>query len=422
MMVGVVIAIILLVFMLWLFNYLNQKQKNNDGHELDELMEHRREQLALARLHIESNERRNLEQRAKVSLVNTTLPFIDRIIHEVNRMKAAGKNSAESLEYIRELTDKINEQNDVLTHWIQLRQGELSLHIESFALQPLFDMVSRGKMSFQLKGIELDVAQTDAVVKADKVLTLFMLNTLADNARKFTEKGGRVSISAENAENYVEVSVSDTGIGMTEEQLAHLFDHKTINDTTHHSSLSSHQSHGFGLMNCRGIIEKYRKVSSIFKVCTIAAESEQGRGTRLFFRLPKGRIMAMVLLFTAYCLQLTAAGQSLTSNPQTLTPKDKAYIYSDSAYFSNINGNYRRTLEFADSCRKYLNALYLQQHPRGTLLMVREGNTSQPIPEILWFRDSLDVNYSVILDIRNESAVAALALHEWSLCAYNNKV
>ena len=422
MMVGVVIAIILLVFMLWLFNYLNQKQKNNDGHELDELMEHRREQLALARLHIESNERRNLEQRAKVSLVNTTLPFIDRIIHEVNRMKATGKNSAESLEYIRELTDKINEQNDVLTHWIQLRQGELSLHIESFALQPLFDMVSRGKMSFQLKGIELDVAQTDAVVKADKVLTLFMLNTLADNARKFTEKGGRVSISAESAENYVEVSVSDTGIGMTEEQLAHLFDHKTINDTTHHSSLSSHQSHGFGLMNCRGIIEKYRKVSSIFKVCTIAAESEQGRGTRLFFQLPKGRIMAMVLLFTAYCLQLTAAGQSLTSNPQTLTPKDKAYIYSDSAYFSNINGNYRRTLEFADSCRKYLNALYLQQHPRGTLLMVREGNTSQPIPEILWFRDSLDVNYSVILDIRNESAVAALALHEWSLYAYNNKV
>ena len=147
-------------------------------------------------------------------------------------MKAADKvaDNTESIEYIRELTDKIYEQNNVLTHWIQLRQGELSLRIESFPLQPLFEMVARGKMSFQLKGIDLDVTPTEAVVKADRVLTLFMLNTLADNARKFTEKGGRVSISAEEADSYVEVSVSDTGIGMTEEQLAHLFDHKVINE------------------------------------------------------------------------------------------------------------------------------------------------------------------------------------------------
>ena len=42
--------------------------------------------------------------------------------------------------------------------------------------------------------------------------------------------------------------------------------------------------------------------------------------------------------------------------------------------------------------------------------------------EIQWYHDSLDVNYQIILDIRNESAVAALALHEWALYAYNNKV
>ena len=43
------------------------------------------------------------------------------------------------------MTDTINEQNSVLTHWIQLRQGELSLHIETFALQDLFDMVARSR-------------------------------------------------------------------------------------------------------------------------------------------------------------------------------------------------------------------------------------------------------------------------------------
>ncbi|MCR5242028.1 MAG: DUF5112 domain-containing protein, partial [Prevotella sp.] len=216
MMFVVLVAIVLLIFMLWLFNYLNQRQKNKSGNELDELLEQRRENLALARLHIETNERRNLEQRAKVSLVNTTMPFIDRIVHAISRFNdLTDEQKKTEIEYIRELTDKINEQNNVLTHWIQLRQGELSLRIESFPLQPLFDMVARGKMSFQLKGIDLIVEPTEAVVKADRILTLFMLNTLADNARKFTEKGGEVRISASETDSYVEVSVSDTGIGMT---------------------------------------------------------------------------------------------------------------------------------------------------------------------------------------------------------------
>jgi hypothetical protein len=43
-------------------------------------------------------------------------------------------------------------------------------------------------------------------------------------------------------------------------------------------------------------------------------------------------------------------------------------------------------------------------------------------PEISWLHDSLKVNYQVILDMRNESAVAALALHEWQVYSYNNKI
>ena len=54
--------------------------------------------------------------------------------------------------------------------------------------------------------------------------------------------------------------------------------------------------------------------------------------------------------------------------------------------------------------------------------MLANGDTS-PLPaEIQWLHDSVDINYQVILDIRNESAVAALALHEWQLYTYNNKV
>lgn len=54
--------------------------------------------------------------------------------------------------------------------------------------------------------------------------------------------------------------------------------------------------------------------------------------------------------------------------------------------------------------------------------MQRQGNAAMMAPEIQWLHDSVNTNYQIILDIRNESAVAAMALHEWELYAYNNKV
>ena len=402
---GVVGAIVLLLFSLWLFNHLNKKRTKVEDN--DELLEQRTEELAALMLRVENSERRNLEQRAKVSLVNTVTPFIDRMIHEVKQPDGG------NIGYVRELTDQINDYNDVLTHWIQLRQGELSLKIESFPLQRLFDLIARGRKSFQMKGVDLQVAPTEAVVKADTALTLFVLNTLADNARKFTPRGGQVSVNATQTEQYVEIAVEDTGEGMTPEQLDHLFDAKPIRqDNGKPSNVSFQASHGFGLLNCKGIIEKYRKTSQIFSVCDIGATSTQGHGSRLFFRLPKG-VLRLVILFllNVSCLMSFAAD-----------PLAKASAYADSAYFSNINGRYERTLQFADSCRRYLNEHYLTLRPGGRDLMLSLGNPSLTAPEIAWYHDSLVSNYHVILDIRNESAVAALALHQWQLYSYNNRI
>ena len=406
MILAVLVAIILLLFLLWLFNHLNQRQQ--EDHALDDLLEQKNEEVAEARLRVSNNERRHLEQRAKVSLIMSITPLIDRILYTVDHYS---KDDSQ-LDYIRELTDNINQQNNLLTRWIQLRQGELSLHIESFQLQELFDIIARGKTSFEMKGVDLQVEPVDAIVKADRVLTLFMLNTLADNARKFTERGGSVNVSANVCKDYVEISVKDTGCGMSEEALAHVFEHKISDKGT--------RSHGFGLMNCKGIIEKYRKMSQLFNVCQISAESEEGRGSRFFFRLPKGvvRLLAIGYWLLAFGSLQTANGQQLTAN----TPIERAHIFADSAYFCNVNGNYSRTLQFADSCYKYLNQQYTMLRPNSQLLMVSQGNSTQMPAEIQWYHDSVDVNYQIILDIRNESAVAALSLHQWSLYNYNNKV
>ena len=401
MLVAVVVAIVLLLFSLWLFNYLNKKQSK--ANEPDNIFEQKSEQLAAQMLQVENNERRNLEQRAKVSLICNITPFIDRMIHEVSRLQNDAPDREERLAYIRELIDQINSYNDVLTYWIQLRQGELSLHVESFPLQPLFDVLNKGRTSFQMKGVELNVEATDAVVKADRVLTLFMLNTLADNARKFTDCEGRVDVSATQTADYVEISVEDTGSGMTDEQLEHLFDHKIV------------EGHGFGLLNCKGIIEKYRKISQIFSVCQIGATSTFGKGSRLYFRLPKGIARIIIALLSLVPMHMHA-------QPDKIDNLGMASIYSDSAYFCNINGEYERTLIFADSCRYYLNKHYLSQVRSGHYLMRQMGNPSLMAPEIKWYHDSIKTNYHIILDIRNESAVAALALHEWQLYSYNNRI
>ena len=413
--------------------------KNNQTiSELKDEKEEVVEQLQVTRLHIEENKKRNLEQRAKIALVNSITPFIDRMVNEVDRLCLGSDTDEvkqERYQYIQELADKINQYNDVLTQWIQMRQGTLSLRIESFALQPLFDIVAKGKMSFQMKGVLLDVKPTDLVVKADRTLTLFMINTIADNARKFTDAGGKVEVSAtfvdpsgSNGNNnsvvssvnqMVEITISDTGKGMGEEALSHVFDRTYTG------------GHGFGLLNCKGIIEKYKKVSSIFAGCDIRVESEVGKGSKFSFRLPHGMLRkAFMLLLLFGSLMSVSAADKLTSvhhhHHGQKENKQSKYLmraddYADSAYFSNINGTYEHTLAMADSARVYLNRHYLSLHPEGNCLMVTYPAVNTAA-EIKWLRDSLPTNYQVILDLRNESAIAALALHRWSLYEANNKV
>ncbi len=425
MITAVIVAILLLVLMLWLFYYLNRRNNNTAEIErlllplhqwrerekagMEELSDQAREIKERQKYYlskVKSGERLSLENRTKVFLVTGIMPLIDRMINEV-RLLSVRKEDDDTRNgrytYISELAAKINEYNDVLTEWIQMRRGQLDLRIESFALQPLFNIVLKSKAAFRMNGVELNVKETAAVVKADKVLTMFMINTLADNARKFTGRGGIVTVSAVQHPDFVEISVADTGEGLTEEELSRIFDRK------------SYEGHGFGLMNCKGIIEKYRKTSRLFSICDISAESTKGKGSRFFFRLPVG-VMRTFIVFVTFLFSLCSMAIGKHSHLY------QAKQYADSAYFSNINGTYEKTLLYADSCREYLNRHYLSLYPEGKLLMKAVGSVSSTQPEIKWLHDSVSTNYSIILDIRNESAVAALALHRWQLYRYNNKI
>jgi hypothetical protein len=383
-------------------------------------------------MHIAQNKRQNVEKRAKIALVNGILPYLDRIANEVKKLSKDDAHRSERLQYVSELVERINEYNDILTQWIQLSRGELSLHVEDFALNDLFDIMMKSKRNFAQKGLSLEVVPTDAVVKADRMLTLFMINTLADNARKFTEQG-KVSISATSEDKYVEISVSDTGVGLSADDIqtivgSKVYDARQIGEDN--GVHASSKGHGFGLMNCKGIIEKYRKTSTLFDVCLFGIESHIGKGSRFYFRLPKGtlRLMAGILVLFSVCL--TSCTYKPTINvkqDEQPLPTDrllrKASSFADSTFNCNVTGRFNLTLVYADSAIHYLNAYYNKKHPEGTNFMKGiDYSRNQNPSEIIWWDKKFVTDYHVILGVRNEAAVAALVLHRWDIYRYNNHI
>lgn len=383
---------------------------------------------------------RNIEQRAKVFMASTTTPLISRMIYEVNHL-SDNKDSSElhenRLEYVKQLALIIDSYNKQLTHWIKLRQGDFMLHVESFALSELFDMIAKSKTEYLLHGVILIVKPTDVVVKADRTLTLFMINTIAENARRFTSAGGVVSIEAVDKDDCIEIIVADTGCGMSYEQQCKIFSHNAIIDNLGDNvSVIKEGGHGFGLLNCKGIIEKYHKLSAIFKVCKIGVESNIGQGSRFFFTLPKGmkRKMMSIIWLVASVFMLI---QPTSSSAQSASIHNKhskgingsllmkeANCMADSVYESNVKGQYHKALTFADSCLTLVNKYFTLNYDRYNIksCLKINDNFAEAAAELKWYRDSVPLDYDMLLYLRNEVAVAALALHNWDMYAYNNAI
>lgn len=370
---------------------------------------------------LEENKRQYVEKLTSMSIVNGITPFLDRALHEAQRLQAEASRQVnlvqqrERLTYLNELVEKINEYNEVLGHWVKIRQGLVVLNIENFALKPLFETLRRGAKSFSMKGVTLTVHDTSSVVKADKALTLFMMNTLLDNARKYTPEGGRVELYTTETEGYVEVSVQDTGYGMSEEDVQLLLQNKVYAsekigvDGTHAAEVKQNKGFGFGLMNCKGIIGRYQKTNAMFNVCHFGVESQLGQGSRFFFRLPKGVLRGLALLLLFIMNIGVQASDHLLS----------AEMYVDSVYACNVRGDYSGAVLYADSAILRLNKDFRLRMPHNHSEMNLE---SGPMGELEWWRLHANMDYELIIRLRNEVAIAALSLPRNSLYRYNCEV
>ncbi len=135
-------------------------------------------------------------------------------------------------------------------------------------------MLARAEDKDLLFSVEVEPNLPSVKAAPDHIKQLW--TNLISNAIKYTEPGGIVVVTLDQNPNYVVGTVRDTGIGMSREQIAHLFEEFY---RTEEAKAMERQGTGLGLSIVKRIVESYGG--------RIWVESEKGKGSKFSFALPK---------------------------------------------------------------------------------------------------------------------------------------
>jgi signal transduction histidine kinase len=122
--------------------------------------------------------------------------------------------------------------------------------------------------------IELSIPET-LIVKADKNMLKTILRNLISNALKYTYDGGNIIVGAERVDTQVLIRITDSGTGMSEEELKMLF---RLNTGQSKPGTKQEKGSGLGLILCKEFVTLHHG--------TIWVESEPGKGSTFFISLP----------------------------------------------------------------------------------------------------------------------------------------
>ena len=167
-----------------------------------------------------------------------------------------------------------------LLEWSLMQQGISRVDPKSFLLGPKISQSLQSVLeSVKKKNIELSyMIPEELKVLADENMIQSIIRNLTGNAVKFTPKGGKIVISARSlANNFIEISVTDNGIGMGKELLSKLF---SPDERISRKGTDGEPSTGLGLLLCKDFVEKNGG--------NIWVESEVGKGSAFYFTLPAG--------------------------------------------------------------------------------------------------------------------------------------
>ena len=167
-----------------------------------------------------------------------------------------------------------------LLEWSQIQQGTINFNPEIIQLGLVIgECIETIKDSTKNKEIEIVTDTPEGITAfADRNMLQAIIRNLVTNAVKFTPKGGKVYISAKSfSDNRVEISIRDSGIGMSQSLVENLF---RIDVQTNRKGTDGEPSTGLGLLLCKEFVEKHGG--------KLRVESEVGKGSSFYFTLAQG--------------------------------------------------------------------------------------------------------------------------------------
>jgi signal transduction histidine kinase len=166
-----------------------------------------------------------------------------------------------------------------LLDWARMKQGEFSYNPKVIGLrEKVCDNLALINRLIEQKGIEfiIEIPQ-ELNVYADEEMLNSILRNLITNAVKFTSKNGKVIVNAKETDsNFVEIAVTDNGIGMSDELRKKLF---RMEEKVGRKGTEGEESTGLGLLVCKQFVEKHSG--------KIWVESKEGAGSTFFFTVCK---------------------------------------------------------------------------------------------------------------------------------------
>lgn len=185
--------------------------------------------------------------------------------------------SKENFEIIREEAERLEKLVNDLRTLSLADAGELSVEFQPVEIHKfLSDIQSHYLAPFNQKRITLNLMPAPVLlVNLDPSRFSQVLTNILDNALRFTPEGGRVDMSIRQSGDLIEISIQDSGDGVTAEDAAHLFDRFYRADESRNRDAGGS---GLGLAIAKSIVEMHKG--------KIWAESETGKGLKVIIQIP----------------------------------------------------------------------------------------------------------------------------------------
>jgi len=236
-----------------------------------------------------------LEQRTKklTEIVSTNGKFLSIIAHDLRspfssiigilellKMSLQEFNKAEIEEYVEIIYSSANNTLlllDNLLDWAVSQNKEKNFKpVRVNLFDQLRDEIENLRTTARQKQIEIvtDISP-DLNVKADLQMVKTIIRNLISNAIKYTNNNGTINISASENKQFIEISVKDNGIGITQEIQKKLFKIDYLNSIP---GTNNEKGTGLGLLLCKEFVELNGGMLNL--------ASDTGKGSTFYFTLP----------------------------------------------------------------------------------------------------------------------------------------